>query len=356
MSEIRLVLDKINASWLLKLPDPELEGRANAFLRSHLTRGLSRYTARAYGFDLVILFRWLAETQLPIAELTQVDVLHFVEVQKAKGAKPRSINRRLVTIEQFFKFCFDKTIPSGGGVTAPSPHYRGRGYDAHLGIHWKKRSGIKLRVKVPRTLVEPLATTEVSGFLKGIKRYRDIAIVLFMVLCGLRSCEIIALRKRDVDLRRKCFRVRGKGDVERAIPLPDLVIEAVEKYLDRERPEKSPAPNLFVILQGSGLGQRLTPAGVRSFFRHHRILSQIDRANAHRFRHTFGTDMARAGVSLPVLQKLMGHGDMATTLQYINLSMADVAADYHKAMDFIRSRYAQDKAGTDESGVPERET
>ncbi len=65
-------------------------------------------------------------------------------------------------------------------------------------------------------------------------------------------------------------------------------------------------------------------------------------ANAHRFRHTFGADMSRSGVRLPVLQRMMGHADAKTTLQYIHLSMADIAAEYRRAIEVITKRYEQD--------------
>jgi len=62
-------------------------------------------------------------------------------------------------------------------------------------------------------------------------------------------------------------------------------------------------------------------------------------ANAHRFRHTFGTDMARAGVRLPILQQMMGHADMKTTMQYVRLSMADVADEFRRAVTKVVDRY-----------------
>lgn len=83
----------------------------------------------------------------------------------------------------------------------------------------------------------------------------------------------------------------------------------------------------------------MTAAGLRSLFRHRRLDPELLRANPHRFRHTFGADMARAGVRLPVLQKMMGHADSVTTLRYIQLSMADIAAEYERAVRAIRARY-----------------
>jgi integrase/recombinase XerD len=83
----------------------------------------------------------------------------------------------------------------------------------------------------------------------------------------------------------------------------------------------------------------MTPGGLRNLFRFRRRRIAIKSANAHRFRHTFGTDMARAGVRLPILQRLMGHADMSTTLQYIELSLIDVADAYGAAISTIEGRY-----------------
>ena len=76
----------------------------------------------------------------------------------------------------------------------------------------------------------------------------------------------------------------------------------------------------------------MTPAGLRSLFRHHRKSSEVPQANAHRLRHTFGTDMARAGVSLPALMQLMGHAQIHTTMRYVQLSPEDVWREYTRAV------------------------
>jgi integrase len=83
----------------------------------------------------------------------------------------------------------------------------------------------------------------------------------------------------------------------------------------------------------------MTAAGLRSLFRHRRRRPLLVIANAHRFRHTFGADMARAGVRLPILQQMMGHADLKTTLQYVRLSMADVAEEFRRALAKLAARY-----------------
>jgi site-specific recombinase XerD len=85
-------------------------------------------------------------------------------------------------------------------------------------------------------------------------------------------------------------------------------------------------------LKGRHRGQPLTLAGLRSLFRHHRLRTTVLRANPHRFRHTFGADMVRNGISLPALQRLMGHSDIQTTMLYVDLAPQDVWREYAKAV------------------------
>jgi integrase/recombinase XerD len=61
----------------------------------------------------------------------------------------------------------------------------------------------------------------------------------------------------------------------------------------------------------------MSTAGLRSLFRYHRRTTGIMLAHPHRFRHTFASDMVRAGISLPALMQLMGHADIQTTLLYV---------------------------------------
>ena len=134
---------------------------------------------------------------------------------------------------------------------------------------------------------------------------RDFAIVGLMLLQGLRSAEVLALNPDDVLLSEGQLRVRGKGSKLRFLPLAPETVQLLDHYLRLERPNPCSAA-LFVSLKGPARGQRMTPAGLRSLFRYHRQTTGIKLANPHRFRHTFASDMVRAGVSLPALMQLDG--------------------------------------------------
>lgn len=314
---------------------------ANRFLEAIEMRGLSRQTIRAYAYDLLLLYRWLLQSDEKLCELTAAKLVQFVASQRRSEASPRSINRRLSTIRLLYRFHFGSD-PAGRHVSLPAPHYKGPGRDHDLGLHvLRKRPALQLRVKESRKLVEPLSPDQVRTFFDEVTRYRDLAIVHLMLLCGLRTCEVMRLEMSDVSFRDRKLLIRGKGGRERVIPLPQALEPALRQYIAFERPNRSSHAFLFVVLQGPRRGFPLTAAGLRSLFRHRRQLALLACANAHRFRHTFGTDMARAGVRLPVLQKMMGHADAKTTLQYIQLSMADIAQEYRRAMLELDKRYGR---------------
>ncbi len=75
----------------------------------------------------------------------------------------------------------------------------------------------------------------------------------------------------------------------------------------------------------------MTEAGMRKIFRVHRDRSGASRVRPHRLRHTYGTELAAAGMDLLVLRQLMGHASPDTTAAYVHLSPETLAAEYAKA-------------------------
>jgi site-specific recombinase XerD len=160
-----------------------------------------------------------------------------------------------------------------------------------------------------------------------------------MLLCGLRVSEVLQLKLHDVRFADGTVRVQGKGKKERSVPLPPVVISIIENYLRFERAERSPSNHLFVVMQGKHRGQPMTYQGLRSIFRRRRRDKAMRNANPHSWRHTCGTDLARSGVGIVSIKHLLGHADIQTTAQYINLSMSDISKEYQKASAEILARY-----------------
>jgi site-specific recombinase XerD len=194
--------------------------------------------------------------------------------------------------------------------------------------------------------VEPLTPEEVNLILSKSKRYRDSCILLMMALVGMRRGEILATQTSDIDFDNSTIRIRGKGSKERVMPIPPLVSKTLSTYLQYERPQGTPSESLFMVLQGSRRGQGMTIGGMRSLLRSRRRSTAIYHANPHRFRHTFASSMVRSGVSILVLQKMLGHARYETTLRYVALNAEDIAAEYFKALKTIETHHVKkDKGG-----------
>jgi site-specific recombinase XerD len=188
-----------------------------------------------------------------------------------------------------------------------------------------------MRVREPKRIIVPLSVDEVARFWASFRTSRDLAIVGLMLLQGLRSNEVISLNCEDVLRAESQIRVRGKGNKIRVLPLASDTVLLLDHYLRLERPQPC-GPALFVSLKGLARGARMTPAGMRSLFRHHRRVSQTAPAHPHRLRHTFASDMVRAGISLPALMHLMGHAHISTTMVYVQIAPRDVFEQYARAV------------------------
>ena len=303
---------------------------ANDFLDVRHLRGLSPRSLRAYGYDLLHLARWWSECAgpRPLSKFNETRLLDYVRHQLEQEPKPtpQTINHRLAVLRCLYRFHFHREIP-------PGPFNLHHAYTPRHPLSYgrPRRGQAAFSLKEPQRVVVPLSPEEVAQFWRSFRTFRDLSLIALMLLDGLRSCEVLHLQLEDLRVAEGQIRVHGKGNRERVLPLPEETLQALQSYLHWERPLIN-TPALFVCLKGPRRGRPLTLAGLRSLFRHHRLRSRVLQANPHRLRHTFGSDMARAGISLLALMRLMGHAQIHTTLIYAQLSPQDVWREYARAV------------------------
>ena len=303
---------------------------ATAFLDGQRLRQLSPCSLRIYAYDLLHFARWFEPRHLPLAEMTESTLVDYVRHQLDRDPQPapQTVNHRLGTVRCCYRFHTGQEIPAG------QAHFQRR-YTRRSPLGYgRPRPAVArgLRLKQDRRVIVPLSTEEVGKFWRSFRTYRDLALVGLMLLDGLRSCEVLVIQLEDLQLADGQLRVHGKGNKKRVVPLPSDLLEVLGHYLRLERPLTN-APALFVCLKGRQRGQPMSAAGLRSLFRHHRVRSRIPHANPHRVRHTFGADMVRGGMSLPALQRLMGHSQVSTTMLYVELAPQDVWREYARAIE-----------------------
>ena len=139
-------------------------------------------------------------------------------------------------------------------------------------------------------------------------------ILILVYSSGLRKGELLQLRVTDLDFNRKTIFVKnGKGGKDRYTFLSN----AAEKYLRRYLQQYSPKYYLF---EGQ-TGGIYSETSVQRVFEKARYKSQISRhITLHGLRHSFATHLVEKGVSLHVVQDLLGHGSIKTTEIYLHIS------------------------------------
>lgn len=327
----------------------KLASQSKDFFELYLAKGFSTRTIRAYAFDLIVFFRFFKGHRKTIPEFKNITIknlIAFIHQERSRNAATSSINRRLNTIDLFYRHCYSQLIPGTQAPDGDVHHMRGKRYltaDSTLGIFpIYAKKGKTFKVRAPQKLITALEQEELELFFKTLNSLRDQAIVSLMLICGLRSSEVLSLKITNINSVQKTLRFFGKGNKERIVPLNDQVLDLIQRYLEQERPVRRkslPIEFLFLTQKGPRRGEPMTLEGLRSVFRYKRAASGVLHANPHRFRHTFGRNMAMAGISLPVLQKILGHADHRTTLKYINLTLNDVHADFEKAQKNLTAMY-----------------
>jgi integrase len=183
-------------------------------------------------------------------------------------------------LRRLYRFHFQQDMPHAPCLIQRNWYRRSPlGYGRRVAV-----SSADLKVRVPQRVVTPLGAEQVARFWGSFRTARDLAMVALMLLNGLRSREVLAVKLEDLLFSEAQIRVRGKGSRIRLLPLPPETIRILQCYLKTERPLTN-ASEVFVSLKGRARGSPLKPAGLRSLFRHHRTITGVKQANPHRFRH-----------------------------------------------------------------------
>ena len=237
----------------------------NRFLDHLVTRVFAAATVRAYAFDLANFLAFLAARGLSVERVRAVDLFSYLDWQREQrsGVAASTMNRRVSTVRSWCEFLV--TIDELGENPVPRPRRSSGLRTVHRGMlgHIARPVGSGpvggRLVSQPSRLPESLDPDDVGVFLADLNTHRDRAVVLAMVLGGLRSAEVRGLRLADVDMGMCRVRVIGKGNRERLVPIERVFFDEVAAYLRGERPAGCRTLECFVVLRGpttGGIGRR----------------------------------------------------------------------------------------------------
>jgi len=266
-----------------------------------LEAGLSKNTLSSYRADLAQFSVWLDTRKKTLERVEPVDIHDYLR-DFSRRAKSTSQRRLIASLRRFYRH-----LLAIGAIQA----------DPTLNIEPPPRPD-----RFPKTLSEAqvealLAAPDVDTPL-GL---RDRAMLETLYATGLRVSELTALKLFEVGLNEGVVRVFGKGSKERLVPLGQVALEWIERYLKEARPQLLAGRNcdaVFVTRRAAGLSRQM----FWHLVKRHAAQAGIDpaRISPHTLRHAFATHLINHGADLRVVQLLLGHADISTTQVYTHVA------------------------------------
>jgi len=274
----------------------------------------SENTVVSYVNDINSLICFLESEDLGELKYTTNRMAKFYISYLHNKYDPRSIRRKISSVRTMFEYLLDQ------GIVRDNP--------------FKNVVLPKVSKKLPKFIYED----EMFDFLNGIDDKNPIGFrnkTIFEILygCGLRVSELINIKINEIDFVKQELKVHGKGSVDRIVPIHNLAIDTLKKYLMESRPilkSKNLVDNDYVFLNSRGYS--LTARGVRDILeREIKKQASTLKVSPHSFRHSFATHLLNNGVDLRIVQELLGHVSLSTTQIYTKISKEKLQEEYKKA-------------------------
>lgn len=272
---------------------------------------MSKHTVSAYMRDLSLWSEFLKKYH-HIEDPKWLEKKHIQNyLQTLKNHyEASSISRKLSSIKAFVHFLYEeKIIDHDMSKLIESP-------------------------KKPKRLPHLISVDQVLALLNSINEssplgLRNVALIEMIYGSGLRVSELLSLKLTDIHLKEQYVIVIGKGNKERQVPMSDMALNAMIKYLKEGRPVLNTQSMNHVFLNHRG--QILSRVGFFKLMKKWGKSLAIDDLSPHVLRHAFATHLLENGMDLRTLQVLLGHEDISTTQIYTHLTQKRLKEVYERA-------------------------
>ena len=269
------------------------------FLDAKKIEGCSERTLKYYQVTIEHL---LSNIQTPIRKITTDELRgYLVEYQKINNCSKVTVDNVRRNISSFFSWLEEEDF------ILKSPMRR---------IH---------KIKTKTVVKETISDESIEKLRDGCHEIRDLAMIDLLYSTGIRVGELVKLNIQDIDFEQRECVVFGKGDKERKVYFDATAKIHLKKYLE-ERVDNNPA--LFVTLDAPF--DRLKISGVEIRLRKLGRSLSLDRIHPHKFRRTMATRAIDKGMPIEQVQKILGHSQIDTTMQYAIVNQKNVKSSHQK--------------------------
>lgn len=320
---------KAAAGKALRANDPAGKGtdRAEELVDGYIAalrieRNASDQTLRAYATDLRAFLSWCKRTGTDPLTADHRQMRAFLaELDQARYARA-TVNRHLSSLKGFYRWMSVAGIVENDAASVLSGPRQGR----HLPHVLRPEEMVRL------LSVHAARDSAGNARKQSASDMRDQALLEFLYACGARISEASNLDLGDVDFDERQVRLFGKGRKERIVPLHDLCVSSLKRYLIEGRPDlmrDRTSPAFFVSTRGRRMG---TDAMRKMFKQTVRTAGLSCDLSPHDMRHTFATDLLNGGADLRSVQEMLGHSSLSTTQIYTHLTSERLKQVHHQAL------------------------
>lgn len=276
-------------------------------------RNLSDRTCENYEFVLRAFARWMSENvNNPSWSSLQVsDLERYISFLRSSEHSTVSINYYITVIKVFMDY-----LVRFHGLKSNPALLIGR---------------LKQPVRLPKYIEDATIRKVINYFSSSCFRHRRSRVAIALAyFAGLRVSELASLSWPNVNLRENYIRVIGKGNKERLIPIcSDLRLELINWRAYSIMFFNNCVPDCVLCKR---TGQRASVRLIEEFvcFALQRFC-EPELCHPHALRHSFATNLMRKGVSIQVIQKLMGHSNINTTMVYLSVTSDYLLKEFNKA-------------------------
>ena len=192
--------------------------------------------------------------------------------------------------------------------------------------------------RLSRNIPVTLLVEEINQIIDSVdmdKKFasRDKALLSTLYASGLRVSEIVQLKMQNIMMQEELVRVFGKGNKERIVPIGNVALHLIKKYIKQLRPQLASKGKSHGILFLSNRGNQLTRMSIWNILHENTLKSGINKkVSPHVFRHSFATHLLEGGADLRSVQEMLGHSDITTTQVYTHIDktyLKEIHKQYH---------------------------
>ena len=277
----------------------------------------SARTIEAYRRDLIPWVTYLQQQHANLPASPKNDPLFlriYLRQRAEQGVSNRSLARFLSALSGFQKYLSMDKAKKQYIFKIPKIKY-----------------STKLPSFVPQGEVDRLFDrTEESRGKDEYSGWRDYLMVALLYVTGIRREELAGITLADIDMDRSMITVIGKGNKERAVPVGEVTMQDLRKYLALRESfvgvTGSRSNRLFLNRSGSGLSVRSIDRLVKKYG-----LKQGLEFTPHTLRHSFATHLLENGADLMLIKEILGHASLSTTQKYTHVTAESMKRVYQRA-------------------------